>query len=57
LQNTEDVAASLLGIEEEPDESGNDFLNRLARRFEIFPAEELPLEEERFPLGNLHAVP
>jgi len=49
LQNAEDVAASLLGIEEEPDESGNDFLNRLARRFEIFLAEKLPLERNVLP--------
>jgi hypothetical protein len=49
LKTTEDVAASLFGIEKEPDESGKDFLNRLAKRFEISLPKELHFEEERSP--------
>ena len=49
LKKTEDVAASLVGIEKEPDESGKDFLNRLARRFEISLPKELHFEKERSP--------
>jgi len=49
LKRTEDVAASLFGIEKEPDESGKDFLNRLARRFEISLPKELHFEKERSP--------
>lgn len=49
LKTTEDVAASLFGIEKEPDESDKDFLNRLAKRFEISLPKELHFEEERSP--------
>ena len=49
LKTTEDVAASLFGIEKEPDESGKEFLSRLAKRFDIFLPRELHLEEERSP--------
>jgi hypothetical protein len=49
LKTTEDVAASLFGIEKEPDESGKGFLNRLAKRFEISLPKELHFEEERSP--------
>ncbi len=49
LKTTEDVAASLFGIEKEPDESDKDFLNRLAKRFEISLPKELHLEEEHSP--------
>lgn len=49
LKTTEDVAASLFGIEKQPDESGKEFLNRLAKRFEISLPRELNLEEERSP--------
>jgi len=49
LKTTEEVASSLFGIEKEPDESGEQFLNRLAHRFEISVPKELHLEEERAP--------
>jgi hypothetical protein len=49
LKTTEDVAASLFGIEKEPDESDKDFLNRLAKRFEISLPKELHFEAERSP--------
>lgn len=49
LKTTEDVAASLFGIEKQPDESGKEFLARLARKFEISLPGELNLEEERSP--------
>lgn len=49
LRTTEDVASSLFGIEKTPDESGRDFLNRIAKRFEISLPKELHLEEERSP--------
>jgi hypothetical protein len=49
LKTTEDLAASLFGIEKQPDESGKEFLNRLAKRFEISLPRELNLEEERSP--------
>jgi hypothetical protein len=49
LKTTEDVAASLFGIEKEPAESGKDFLNRLAQRFDISLPQELHLEEEHSP--------
>jgi hypothetical protein len=49
LKTTEDLAASLFGIEKQPDESGKDFLNRLAKRFEISLPGDLHLEEERSP--------
>jgi hypothetical protein len=46
LRTAEDVASSLFGIEKGPDESGREFLNRLAKRFEISLPRELHLEEE-----------
>jgi hypothetical protein len=49
LRTTEDVAASLFGIEKAPDESGKEFLNRIAKRFEISLPKELHLEEEHSP--------
>lgn len=49
LKTTQDVAASLFGIEKQPDESGKQFLARLARKFEISLPGELNLEEERSP--------
>jgi hypothetical protein len=49
LKTSEDVAASLFGIEKEPDESGKDFLNRLAKRFDISLPRELHVEDERSP--------
>jgi hypothetical protein len=49
LRTTEDVAAALFGIEKAPDESGKEFLNRIARRFEISLPKELHLEEEHSP--------
>jgi hypothetical protein len=49
LKTTEDVAASLFGIEKEPDETGREFLNRLAKRFEISLPKDLHLEEEHTP--------
>ena len=49
LKTTEDVAASLFGIAKEPDESGKEFLNRLAKRFEISLPKELHFEEEHSP--------
>jgi hypothetical protein len=49
LKTTEDVAASLFGIEKEPAESGKEFLSRLAKRFDISLPRELHLEEERSP--------
>jgi hypothetical protein len=49
LKTTEDLAASLFGIEKKPDESGKEFLGRLAKRFEISLPRELNLEEERSP--------
>lgn len=49
LKTTEDVAASLFGIEKKPAESGRDFLNRLAKRFEISLPRDLHLEEEHSP--------
>ena len=49
LKTTEDLAASLFGIQKQPDESGKEFLSRLAKRFEISLPRELNLEEERSP--------
>jgi len=49
LKTTEDLAASLFGIKKKPDESGKEFLSRLAKRFEIVLPRELHLEEERSP--------
>jgi hypothetical protein len=49
LKTTEDVAAALFGIEKSPEESGKEFLNRIARRFDISLPKELHLEEERSP--------
>jgi hypothetical protein len=49
VKTTEDVASSLFGIEKAPDESGKDFLNRIAKRFEVSLPRELHLEEERSP--------
>jgi len=49
LKTTEDLAASLFGIEKKPEESGKEFLSRLAKRFEIALPRELNLEEERSP--------
>ena len=49
LKTTEDLAASLFGIKKNPDESGKEFLSRLAKRFEIALPRELHLEEERSP--------
>jgi hypothetical protein len=49
LNTTEDVAASLFGIEKSPEESGKEFLNRIAERFEISLPKELHLEEEHSP--------
>jgi len=49
LKTTEDLAASLFGIEKKPEESGKEFLSRLAKRFEISLPRELNLEEERSP--------
>lgn len=49
LKTSEDVAASLFGIEKEPDESGKAFLNRIAKRFDISLPRELHLQEERSP--------
>jgi hypothetical protein len=49
LKTTEDVVASLFGIEKAPSESGKEFLNRLAKRFDISLPRELHLEEERSP--------
>ena len=49
LKTTEDVASSLFGIKKEPDESGKEFLNRLAKRFEISLPGELHVEEEHSP--------
>ena len=49
VKTTEDVAASLFGIEKAPDESGKDFLNRIAKRFEISLPNELHFEEEHPP--------
>ena len=49
VKTTEDVAASLFGIEKAPDESGSAFLNRLAKKFEISLPNELHFEDERSP--------
>jgi hypothetical protein len=49
IKTSEDVAASLFGIEKEPDESGKEFLNRLARRFDISLPHDLHFEDERSP--------
>jgi hypothetical protein len=49
VKTTEEVASSLFGIEKEADESGKDFLNRLAKRFDISVPRELHLEEENSP--------
>ena len=49
IKTSEDVAASLFGIEKEPDESGKEFLNRLARRFDISLPQNLHFEDERSP--------
>jgi hypothetical protein len=49
LKTSEDVAASLFGIEKAPDESGSAFLNRLAKKFEISLPNELHFEDERSP--------
>jgi hypothetical protein len=49
LRTTEDVAASLFGIEKSPEESGKDFLNRIAKRFDIALPKELHLEEGPSP--------
>jgi hypothetical protein len=49
VRTTQEVASSLFGIEKQPEESGRDFLNRLAKRFEISLPGELPLEEEHSP--------
>lgn len=49
LKTTEDVAASLFGIEKSPDESGREFLSRIAKRFDIALPKELHLEESRSP--------
>lgn len=49
LKTTEDVASSLFGIEKAPDESGKDFLNRIAKRFEISLPKELRFEEDHSP--------
>jgi hypothetical protein len=46
LKTTEDVAASLFGIEKQPAESGKEFLSRLAKRFDISLPKELHLEED-----------
>jgi hypothetical protein len=46
VKTTEDVASSLFGIEKAPDESGKDFLNRIARRFDISLPKELRFEED-----------
>jgi hypothetical protein len=49
LKTSEDVAASLFGIARAPDESGKEFLNRIAKRFDISLPKELHLEEEHSP--------
>ena len=49
LKTSEDVAASLFGIEKAPDESGAAFLNRLAKKFEISLPKELHFEDEHSP--------
>jgi len=49
VKTSEDVAASLFGIEKAPDESGPAFLSRLARKFEISLPNELHFENERSP--------
>jgi hypothetical protein len=49
LKTTEEVASSLFGIEKEPAESDKDFLNRLAKRFEISLPRDLHVEEEQSP--------
>lgn len=49
LKTSEDVAASLFGIEKAPDESGPAFLNRLAKKFEISLPHDLHFEDERSP--------
>jgi hypothetical protein len=49
VKTTEDVASSLFGIEKAPDESGKEFLNRIAKRFEISLPQELNLEGEHSP--------
>ena len=49
VKTSEDVAASLFGIEKEPDESGPAFLNRLAKKFEISLPKELHFEDDRSP--------
>ena len=49
LKTSEDVAASLFGIEKAPDESGPAFLSRLAKKFEISLPNELHFENERSP--------
>ena len=49
VKTTEDVAASLFGIEKEPSESGEAFLHRLAKRFDLSLPRELHFEEERSP--------
>jgi len=49
VKTSEDVAASLFGIEKAPDESGPAFLSRLAKKLEISVPNELHFEDERSP--------
>jgi hypothetical protein len=49
LKTSEDVAASLFGIARAPDETGKEFLNRIAKRLEISLPNELHFEEEHSP--------
>lgn len=49
VKTSEDVAASLFGIEKAPDETGPAFLNRLAKKFDISLPNELHFEGERSP--------
>jgi hypothetical protein len=49
VKTTEDVAASLFGIEKEPSETGKAFLQRLAKRFDISLPREMHFENDRSP--------
>ena len=49
VKTTEDVAASLFGIEKEPSETGKAFLQRLAKRFDISLPREMHFEDDRSP--------